>query len=976
MRHAGLAALFLLASAAPTRADPLTIHALAAAHGLAGMHSLDKLPAPPTLRLRAGEHFGFSRLVMDLPLGVTPQVTVGPDSVLLTLPGTRLELPAVRPRHVRAIAAEGDGIAITLAPGARLRRADLMGRLVFDLLDPLPRAAPAALPVPLLPTLAIPAVPPPAIPQFPVAAPASAPLLPVAEAALPAPAAQAPPFAPIAEAAVTGPLRVAAQPDGEAGAVLLPFAPGTAAAALRRGDEALLVFDEPRPVDLATLQGITALAGARVQLLPAATLLRLPLEAARSLRLRQVPGGWWVTLAPLLSPTAPIEAVAAAGMLRLPAASPGRVVSIPDPVTGGLLLVGTLHGAVGDQPEPAVATPRLTPEFDLLATWQGVAIEPLSDVVELRPDGAGFVVRSGQPGRVLAMAAGELATAPAAAAVFSRRFDLPALATAALLNRLRAAAAAAAASPPLQRATLRLDAAQAMLALGMGAEAQALVRLAIIDDARLATDPQAHAIGAVAAILAGHRDAARDIDDPSLTAPDQGGADEVTLWRALRPTQEIDRDTDAGSRLAPELARSLALRLPLLLSYPEALRQHLLPRAIETLALGGEAAAARAVCVARPDDRSLDLARAELAAVAGQNADALARLDTLARGDDRDVRDRAAIRAVELRLQTHALDPEHAAEALDRLTYAWRGDGRELTVRLRVAELRAQAGQFRASLGLLREAAAPGLAQFWPERVALIRTREEATLTQAMASDARTALAPLDLIALAEENADLLPSGEAGQALAQRLADRLIALDLPDRAAPALRKLVDAAPGGAIRAGLGARLAELQMELNQPEQALVALSASTAPLLPAPLTERRIELFARATAMRGNVPAALGALANVDSPAADELRAHLLEGASRWPEAEAALAQWVARAVPQDGALDADEAALLLRLAAAAAQAGDTAALERLRVEDLPRMPPGHAADTLTLLTQRPIRDVSDLPRAAREAALSHALLQ
>ncbi len=146
MRHAGLAALFLLASAAPTRADPLTIHALAAAHGLAGMHSLDKLPAPPTLRLRAGEHFGFSRLVMDLPLGVTPQVTVGPDSVLLTLPGTRLELPAVRPRHVRAIAAEGDGIAITLAPGARLRRADLMGRLVFDLLDPLPRACPQPCP--------------------------------------------------------------------------------------------------------------------------------------------------------------------------------------------------------------------------------------------------------------------------------------------------------------------------------------------------------------------------------------------------------------------------------------------------------------------------------------------------------------------------------------------------------------------------------------------------------------------------------------------------------------------------------------------------------------------------------------------------------------------------------------------------------------------------------------------------------------
>lgn len=329
-----------------------------------------------------------------------------------------------------------------------------------------------------------------------------------------------------------------------------------------------------------------------------------------------------------------------------------------------------------------------------------------------------------------------------------------------------------------------------------------------------------------------------------------------------------------------------------------------------------------------------------------------------------------------MRLQTRALDPEHAAEALDRLTYAWRGDGRELAVRLRVAELRAQSGQFRASLALLREAASPGLAQSWPERIGLIRAREEATLAQALASDARTPLAPLDLVALADENADLLPMGAAGQALAQTLADRLIALDLPDRAAPALRKLVDAAPSGPLRAGLGAQLAELQMEMEQPEQALVALSASTAAVLPAPLTDRRIELFARATAARGNLAAALGALANVDSPTADELRARLLEGASRWPEAEAALARWVTRAVPQDGALDISQSALLLRLAAAAAQAGDGDMLERLRVEDLPRMPSGHAADTLTLLTQRPVHDVSDLPRAAREAALSHALLR
>ena len=40
-------------------------------------------------------------------------------------------------------------------------------------------------------------------------------------------------------------------------------------------------------------------------------------------------------------------------------------------------------------------------------------------------------------------------------------------------------------------------------------------------------------------------------------------------------------------------------------------------------------------------------------------------------------------------------------------------------------------------------------------------------------------VAPLDLVALAEENADLVPGGDAGEALAAALADRLLALDLP-----------------------------------------------------------------------------------------------------------------------------------------------------------------------------------------------------
>jgi hypothetical protein len=58
---------------------------------------------------------------------------------------------------------------------------------------------------------------------------------------------------------------------------------------------------------------------------------------------------------------------------------------------------------------------------------------------------------------------------------------------------------------------------------------------------------------------------------------------------------------------------------------------------------------------------------------------------------------------------------------------------------------------------------------------------------EALAHDAAAPLPPLELVALVAENTDLLRGGDAGQALASRLADRLVALDLPRRAVPCLR---------------------------------------------------------------------------------------------------------------------------------------------------------------------------------------------
>ena len=75
--------------------------------------------------------------------------------------------------------------------------------------------------------------------------------------------------------------------------------------------------------------------------------------------------------------------------------------------------------------------------------------------------------------------------------------------------------------------------------------------------------------------------------------------------------------------------------------------------------------------------------------------------------------------------------------------------------------------------------------------------------------DTADLLAPLELVSLVEENADLLPGGPRATLCRRKLADRLVALDLPKRAGPVLEKLMQAAHSGVARAGFGARLAAL-----------------------------------------------------------------------------------------------------------------------------------------------------------------------
>jgi hypothetical protein len=717
------------------------------------------------------------------------------------------------------------------------------------------------------------------------------------------------------------------------------------------------VFDERRPIDTEDLRTDRVFSTAEVRLFPAATVLRFRLPADRAVILSRGEAGWTIAVGdePVLRPIRPdldTTGTDVGPRLRLPAEHPGHSVIVPDPLTGGTLLVGTQSA-----PGQGIVVQRSTPEFILLPTWQGVAMVAVSDELLLHETAEGFVLRSALPRGGLALAPADTDLGALDDAVrLTRRFDFPALPVPALLRRLQAAVAATGAVPAGRRTAPRIAVAQAMLALGLGAEAQTVLSLAAADDPRAADDPDLIGLSAIASLLAGRPDESAGLEDPRLT-----GTDEVSLWRGLR-----------GAALregAPNAATLLAAGVPLLLAYRVPLRSRLLPLAAETMAMGGEAAAARRLVEMRPDDAGLDFARAMLAEQRDHRA-ALDILDRLAQSPDRLMRARAAPRAVELRLAAGELTPTAAADAMEKLLLSWRGDAREVALRLRTAELRAQAGAPRAALAVLRESL-----DALPEAAETLRARMQRIFADALAADAVTPIPPLDLVALADENPDLIAEGEPGLALAKRLADRLAALDLPQRAAPVLEKLVAGAAPGVVRAELGGRLAANRLLLGDSLGALSALGATASDTLPPPVLEARMLVWARATAAQGDANRAAAALAAVDTPGALELRAQLLEQAKDWKGATEALRRYADRTVPTEGTLTDAQAATLLRLATAAAQAGDEAILGGLRIRELVRLPHGRTADMVRLLTATPVQLPEDLPRARREAALAGGVL-
>ena len=143
----------------------------------------------------------------------------------------------------------------------------------------------------------------------------------------------------------------------------------------------------------------------------------------------------------------------------------------------------------------------------------------------------------------------------------------------------------------------------------------------------------------------------------------------------------------------------------------------------------------------------------------------------------------------------------------------------------------------------------------------------------------------LQALAAFYEFRQLTPIGEAGDVMIQALADRLIGVDLLDRAAGLLEHQIKFRQEKLARSQLAAKLALVYILNQNPQRALDVLQLTGFGLMPDDLTLYRKRLSALALMHLGQSERAITMLENDPSREADAIRLQLNWQMRNWPEA-------------------------------------------------------------------------------------------
>ena len=748
--------------------------------------------------------------------------------------------------------------------------------------------------------------------------------------------------------------------DGQAGGGLrFGWSEPVAVALFRRNDGVWLVFDKSAPVDEAALRqaGGNLLRGVE----------RLPAEGATALRLETAPGvnpvlrrdgmAWILEFrqqAPQMNTAIEVRPQTdATGGPRvfLPVTEPGRGIALVDPDVGDNLVVVPVTPLGLGLPQA-----RRFPQFELAETMQGIVVKPLVDDLRVRslPQGVELTAGGGLAvSTVTPRAQADLRLGPLRP--LTRVFDMEPWRnlTVNSLNRDRQTLQRTVAkSGGEERERHRMELARFFLSAGLQPEALGVLQAIEMERPEAAVDPEFRALKGAAQLLLGRvAEAADNLRHESLDNNDEGD-----FWRGALLTAE-----GKHAEAAPILKRTTGILRP----YPTGLKIPVgLLAADAAIVTGDVRQAAQVVEVLRTASPSvsqkaqIDYEIGRIKELAGDFSGAVAAWEEVMAGHNRLARAKAALARAELLMKNKEITRKEGIAELEKLRFAWRGDDFEFNLLRRLGDLYLAENEFRDGLRTLRQAAT-----YFRDRPAAAEvTRQMAqTFSDIYLGDRVNDLAPLSAIALYDEFKELTPTGEKGDTIIRRLADRLVAVDLLSQAAGLLDAQIQFRLQGIDKARVGAQLALVRLMNREPERALAVLKASEVPGMPEDLVRQRRHLTARALAGGGQNDEALALLKGDASADAEQLRLEVLWTGQRWAEAAAVLRRLADAAGIKRGVnLNPEQSQTLLNMAIALTLSGNQRSVNKLRDDYLDVMDATPYKEAFRLIASEETQGLAD----------------
>ncbi|MDA1024118.1 MAG: hypothetical protein O2817_12370 [Proteobacteria bacterium] len=703
------------------------------------------------------------------------------------------------------------------------------------------------------------------------------------------------------------------------------------AAVFRRAGFLWVAFDKPTAIDVDQLRqaGGTVIEGIEQMGTEQATVLRMATKEGINPGLRRDGLAWLLDFSkqPIAAQTGldvkaqPDSPIGSRLFVSVP--EPGTPIGVTDPEVGdNIVIIPVIPLGHGTDLEYTY------PQLRFLPTSQGLVVQPRVDDIRVRSLREGLEVSSGNELRISSVSA-EAAAQQKLSSMrpLSRILDLGKWEVKALeglksrRHELYGAVAQAKKGPALEAA--RLDLIRFFLANGFYAESMGVLNEAAKTRAEIDQMPEYRMLRGVAQYRMGRlTEAYNDLNHDKLRLND-----EAVFWRAAVRAASGDLKT-----AAIDIRRTGQIIRP----YPKSLKTPMGRLVIETaLDIGDIKQANHILEIIRLDDLSpaevtqFDFEEGRVLELTGDFDGAVAIWDKVIKGHHRPTQARAVVARMELLLKLGRMEKKEAIKDLEKLRFSWRGDEFEFSLLRRLGGLYLDEGLFRQGLDRLRQAAT------------YFRTHEEAPLVTQKMSDAFSelylkgradTLAPIRSIAIYDEFKELTPAGALGDEMIRKLADRLVGVDLLDRAETLLNSQVRFRLQGLEKTRVGAQLALVHIMAREYTKALKALDDTVSPNIPEKMAAQRRHVRAKILMELKRRDEALELLKRDKSEDAEKLRAEAYWSSRSWSKAALSLSRLIKDTGSKASApVDEKQAAYVLNYAIALTLGGNQRALARLK---------------------------------------------